>query len=314
MGRVAEDLIGKIFGKLTVLERVDDHIFPSGQRGARWSCECSCGQTGPFPVLASSLKAGTTTSCGCFVRDFMREKHLKDLTGMTFGRLTVIERADDYVRTSGRRESCWSCECSCPNKTRKTIVGSSLTSGHTISCGCYGKEMARASRFTDLSGQVFGKLTVIRLDASKKRIHWLCRCFCDGKIISVDTASLNNGHTTSCGCSSESLIATQLKSYFTENYNAKTEYKLMKNPDTGWWLKCDIYVPKNIYVEIHGRQHYEFIEHFHSTLEGFEYQQYKDKLKRDWCENQGVYIEIDLRKIKTTEQALDYIGGIISLN
>lgn len=49
--------------------------------------------------------------------------------------------------------------------------------------------------------KVFGRLTVESFhdtDSKNNRI-WLCRCEC-GETSLVSTASLNNGHTTSCGC------------------------------------------------------------------------------------------------------------------
>jgi len=59
---------------------------------------------------------------------------LKDLTGMKFGRLTVIERAENDKHGRAR----WLCLCDCGNK--KVIRGMHLTSGHTVSCGCFYKE------------------------------------------------------------------------------------------------------------------------------------------------------------------------------
>lgn len=58
---------------------------------------------------------------------------LIDLTGKTFGRYTVIEK----VKTK-KRETKWLCRCECG--TEKEVRGYSLTSGNTISCGCFHKE------------------------------------------------------------------------------------------------------------------------------------------------------------------------------
>lgn len=54
----------------------------------------------------------------------------KDLTGKTFGRLTVISLAQDkpYIKPH------WVCKCSCGKE--KVIWGSSLLVGDTKSCGC----------------------------------------------------------------------------------------------------------------------------------------------------------------------------------
>lgn len=53
----------------------------------------------------------------------------------------------------------------------------------------------------DLSGQVFGKLTVITRDWAHEGNHayWLCRCAC-GNPASVTSNALRTGATTSCGC------------------------------------------------------------------------------------------------------------------
>lgn len=61
----AEDLSGKVFGYLKVLKRVDDRISKSGQKKARWLCECLlCGAC--KEIDAQNLKRGTTISCGCY--------------------------------------------------------------------------------------------------------------------------------------------------------------------------------------------------------------------------------------------------------
>ena len=56
--------------------------------------------------------------------------HLLDLTGRTFGRLTVLKIA---ARNTGRNVD-FLCRCSCGGKT--TVPGDRLTSGKTKSCGC----------------------------------------------------------------------------------------------------------------------------------------------------------------------------------
>jgi hypothetical protein len=55
--------------------------------------------------------------------------------------------------------------------------------------------------FRDLTGQVFGRLIVLRRDESseKKKIQWICKCGC-GNIVSIFRGSLTHGNTKSCGC------------------------------------------------------------------------------------------------------------------
>ena len=54
----------------------------------------------------------------------------KDLTGMNFGRLTVIER-----RGSDKQgKALWLCKCECGNEV--IVRSNHLRSGNTTSCGC----------------------------------------------------------------------------------------------------------------------------------------------------------------------------------
>lgn len=56
------------------------------------------------------------------------------------------------------------------------------------------------AKFMDLTGQTFGKLTVVSRAASiGGRTRWLCSCEC-GRESTVDACKLRSGHTQSCGC------------------------------------------------------------------------------------------------------------------
>lgn len=72
------------------------------------------------------------------------DKTTASLIGEVFGRLTVIERADDYVRPSnGRHDRQWRCRCSCQNQTIVVVRESHLKEKNgTRSCGCVQKEKA----------------------------------------------------------------------------------------------------------------------------------------------------------------------------
>lgn len=57
------DLSGKRVGKLTVLERVEDHIQKSGAPKAMWRCRCDCGNE--RIVYGQVLRSGKIIDCGC---------------------------------------------------------------------------------------------------------------------------------------------------------------------------------------------------------------------------------------------------------
>jgi hypothetical protein len=62
-----------------------------------------------------------------------------DLTGRTFGRLTVIERGPNVPRGPSR----WICKCSCGTARTRPIQSQRLRSGDTTSCGCVRVENGR---------------------------------------------------------------------------------------------------------------------------------------------------------------------------
>lgn len=115
---------------------------------------------------------------------------VKDLTGMQFGKWTVIERTRMPTGVAA-----WLCRCECGNENR--IVSHALTHGGTKSCGCLRLAIHRGA---GLAGKTFGRLTTVshrvRSDGSSA---WLCRCECGSEIV-VRASSLKIGHTKSCGC------------------------------------------------------------------------------------------------------------------
>jgi len=77
-------------------------------------------------------------------------------------------------------------------------------------------------------------------------------------------------------------------------------------------LFIDIFVPQlALVVEVHGRQHDEFVGHFHGSAEGFRSSERRDSLKEEWAAEQG-YTMVILREHQlpiTTEDLLEAIDG-----
>lgn len=82
----------------------------------------------------------------------------QDLTGMKFGRLTVIKQVEDYIGVNGQHRSQWLCQCDCGSKPI-VVIGSNLTKKNwsTKSCGCLNiektKETNKKYNNYDLSGE-----------------------------------------------------------------------------------------------------------------------------------------------------------------
>lgn len=119
--------IGNKYGRLTVLS-------DSGKRNNReivWECRCDCGNTHYVP--GTSLRRGSTKSCGCLKKELEdNSPSLDDLIGQRFERWLVIHRASNL---KGNRSARWHCKCDCGNE--KDVFANSLKSGRSTSCGCY---------------------------------------------------------------------------------------------------------------------------------------------------------------------------------
>lgn len=71
-------------------------------------------------------------------------------------------------------------------------------------------------KLIDLTGQRFGRLTVLERAWSRKgQLFWRCKCDC-GRICDVQGSSLRNGRTKSCGCLHDELAHVRLavRNYF----------------------------------------------------------------------------------------------------
>ena len=135
-------LIGQKYGMLTVIGQA-----PSTEKGQRrWICKCDCGTE--KIVLGGNLKRGTTVSCGC--------KHRNDLTGQKIGKLTVLERSDQYGSRGKRQTQLWKCQCECGAITYKAT--DTLTNPNISMCracaGTFAAEKARANAGFEAGTQI----------------------------------------------------------------------------------------------------------------------------------------------------------------
>lgn len=245
------DLTGKVFDKLTVLEKA-----PSRARHVYWKCQCECGNT--IEVSAESLKRNIPHDCGCVKLQLQKEKEqakedkLNHLIGKRFGKLIVEARTEERQNGS----VVWKCKCDCGGY--KNVPTHLLTSNHTQSCGC----LIREIQGNDLTNQKFGRLTALYPCNYKKKssIVWHCICDC-GNEYDVDSYNLRAGLTQSCGCITSSIGEENIQKLLKENnISYKKEYTVKEIGN----LRFDFAILEN--EKIVRLIEFDGIQHFSSRL------------------------------------------------
>lgn len=283
----AKDLRGQVFGRWTVLYRIKSHC-----KIPMWKCKCDCGTE--RGILANSL-GRDSWSCGCARIDRAKklgESKLKDLTGLTFGNLTVIER----TKNRGERVS-WLCRCNCGRIIE--VRGGNLVSGNSTSCGY----CVHPNKFIDLTGQKFGKLTVIsksdRIESGN--IYWNCLCECGNSTV-VNGAKLRSGKTVSCGCiksHGECRVAELLRANKI-SYEQQKTFETCIFVESGYKAYFDFYINNEYLLEFDGIQHFSYSGRDWNTKENFEKTMLHDEYKNQWCkENNIPLIRIPYTKLDT---------------
>ena len=175
------DLTGKRVGRLLVIEPTSER-----KHGAVvWRCRCDCGNE--VFLESRCLKPGIIFSCGCEQPPY---ENKSDLTGMKFGKLTVLKKSENRAKD---RNPLWLCRCDCGNEVETTKW--KLVTGNVSSCGC-----GRKPPLKDWVGKRFGRAVVLKYAGKENGHHmWRCRCDC-GKEFAANQSNLQDGQTTSCGC------------------------------------------------------------------------------------------------------------------
>lgn len=151
----------------------------------------------------------------------------QDLTGLKFNKLTAIK----YITSNKFGSAIWLFKCDCGQE--KEIILSAVKSGNTKSCGCI-----QQTKYQDLIGKKFGRLTLIKFSKRDKRGAqiYLCECEC-GKKKEIRVSDILCG-TKSCGCQRSISKTINLTG---KKYNKLTAIKFSKKiKNCRMWLwKCD---------------------------------------------------------------------------
>jgi len=156
---------------------------------------------------------------------------MNDLKGMKYGLLTVLHKVS-RPSWAKNKSIYWFCRCDCGKEL--IISASRLRSKGKRSCGC--------ARYNDLSGKIFGILTVLMeygKDKNGKRL-WICKCEC-GNEKEVKGSSLKSGNTKSCGCLSKNMFLSSAEDLVERRFERLVVLEIVKANKTGshWLCQCD---------------------------------------------------------------------------
>lgn len=308
-----KELIGKKFGRLTVLE-------PDCYRSNNyyWKCQCECGRI--ISTAESNLKGGRSTMCTECAKKVRAERRALKLVpiGSKWGRLTVLEKVPSP--SPNRTNAYYRCKCDCGNET--IVLGKFLRNGHTKSCGCYRKEVLTD---TSMIGKKFGMLTVLGIDHITKsrgttgcRKFVRCKCDCGNEtIVRYDLlANRQPGKAIiSCGCLAESYGEKKVREYLEEHaitFKPQQTFKDLWVTNEHSPLKYDFAVKsrngRQIYflIEYDGIQHFEEVDFFKMSLKEV---QERDEKKNEYAKTNNIpLLRIPYTELNNIEKILeDYI-------
>jgi hypothetical protein len=159
----------------------------------------------------------------------------------------------------------------------------------------------------DYIKELFDKYPIydfICLEGEKFDPFIYCRCKRCGKELKFKYSKFKKTQNHGCEIGVKSSGEIVIEEYLKNNkIKYKTQRNTLKciNPKTKHQMPYDFeLIEHKIIIEVQGNQHVEFIEYFHGTLENYEYQIWKDSIKKDYAILNGyTYIEIFYDEIKS---------------
>lgn len=252
-----------------------------------------CGEK--FDTYVDNIKRGTTRSCGCYHKMKVSQDKTDDISGKIYNYVEVIERAGSI-----NNKAAWKCRClKCG--TEFTTTGDDLKRNNVKSCGCLRKE--GKNNFKDRTGDIVNGIKFIEYTGANS--IWLCQCHC-GKPFKCDANNITSGHTTSCGCRTQSIGAEKCEKILREHF---TENQIIKED---WFHDCRDKLPlpfdfhiktdtMDYLIEYDGEQHYkQRSDGRFGGEDDFQKTQLHDTIKNQYCLENNIpliripyYIPID---------------------
>ena len=283
-----QQYVGKKYNHLTCLSPVKILDNSLNAQNNIWLFQCDCGEKVCY--YFNSVVYQGTADCGHTRAQKFAEKYI----GKHYNLLTIIGVNRSYKRLHNIKSnnSYYDCRCDCGNIMTARIT--SIVHGEIKSCGCLKTQQEKLNlkhgiTLIDLTGQQFGKLTVLKRDIDHpdhKDPRWICQCKC-GKIKTVRGSSLREGTTNSCGCLKFSLGEAKIAQILNDNhinYIYDEVYFQDLTTDNGTNCRYDFIIlddnnnPIRL-IEFQGEQHYKSSPFFGNLQQ----RQNNDKIKLNYA-------------------------------
>lgn len=276
-----EDLIGKVFTRLTIIEEAERHEEPNGKKQRRMLCKCSCGKITVKHL--KDLRKGIAKSCGCI----NKEKEVDVEKENRYGLLTIIRELDKYISPAGHESRKVLCKCDCGKEKRYIL--NTLRKGDVTDCGCIIKIHEKKTKINKLdiekhnnshssNWKIIKEISAIRDEKGNVKRVVLAKCSCgvekemyirniDKSKSCLSCANIRNSRNRKSLVSDEERLinkSIQSRYYSIKDRCYKTDHKDYKNYGARGIQMCD--------------------EWKHSGL-----------VFREWCKTNGfeIYLQID---------------------
>ncbi len=169
-----------------------------------------------------------------------------DLTNKRFGAWLVLAAGEPRRHL----QDIWRCSCDCG--TERDVVGYTLKSGKSTSCGCVNHQTLAKAHRRNIAGERFGAWIVQAesgVNAHKKSV-WRCKCDC-GIERDIPYSSLISATSTGCGCVRYlSMSRALLIDLSGQRFGAWTVIHCVgrqgRTTQLHWFCRCDCGTERNV--------------------------------------------------------------------
>lgn len=169
-----QDLIGKKFGRLTVLEIQKKQLYKQNgtKNGSMYYCvcKCDCGNIKTVELSHITQSGRKIISCGCAAKEYAESLKSKGFIGKKYNRLTIIKEVENK---KGKRYVLCKCDCG----KEKEINLSNVIRGISKSCGCASVEAVKKHFITH--GMTHSKIYFVWCGIKRRCYNKNCRNYKD---------------------------------------------------------------------------------------------------------------------------------------